>query len=440
MVSLIFRLLQERNKKSLSPKHLMSSSFSSTNSSSSSGDSSPLLLSSINTSQEEISAISRNDKDKVGDGGEMGKEEDNMKSVPTSGMSTRARSTPTIPPNPTAKGENKNEPTKKVKKKTVTFKTVLETSDDVIEKKVYNPDGAPLVPIIKKESLVRNESIVKPSRLTEILKKNYNNLNLSKVKTMAFGSQETDSKGEEQEEEENDEEEERLNGENSDDGEPTKKTGSVSMGDKRFILPKRSLHSRRVIKPNKKFLDDMDGCSAKAIKRVNSGNKNNGNKLATVKGEDEGQVVAESDTKSKAKAVALQENATGKNRVTSSSEVVNGTETGNPDGKGDGGGDAHKLPCSNLFGQPINMAGNELNLTPFGSNKVILRQPRLQFAIPQASFAKTFSFGSSESIKGNGSTSSVAAAATVGPKSNSTPENNSSSIMSSALNLNSGKV
>lgn len=60
-------------------------------------------------------------------------------------------------------------------KKTVTFKNILETSDDKSTiKRFYNPDNRkPLVSIIKKD--VRNsDCIVKPSRLTEILKRNNN--------------------------------------------------------------------------------------------------------------------------------------------------------------------------------------------------------------------------------------------------------------------------
>ncbi|XP_063697206.1 histone-lysine N-methyltransferase trithorax [Culicoides brevitarsis] len=56
------------------------------------------------------------------------------------------------------------------KKKSVSFKATLETSDDKnIVKKVYNPDNnAPLVPIIKR----RFTCIVRPSRLTDVLQKN----------------------------------------------------------------------------------------------------------------------------------------------------------------------------------------------------------------------------------------------------------------------------
>lgn len=82
----------------------------------------------------------------------------------------------------------------KKQKKTVTFKNVLETSDDKSAvKKFYNPDNRkPLISIIKKECLNRplmytrsSECIVRPSRLTEILK---NNSNIDKLNALKFRS------------------------------------------------------------------------------------------------------------------------------------------------------------------------------------------------------------------------------------------------------------
>lgn len=87
----------------------------------------------------------------------------------------------------------------KKQKKTVTFKNVLETSDDKSAvKKFYNPDNRkPLVSIIKKECLNRplmytrnSECIVRPSRLTEILK---NNSNIDKLNSLKFRSHHTNS-------------------------------------------------------------------------------------------------------------------------------------------------------------------------------------------------------------------------------------------------------
>lgn len=64
---------------------------------------------------------------------------------------------------------------------------------------------------------------------------------------------------------------------------------SVVIGDKRFVLPKRSAHSRRVIKPNKRFLDDTDSSVATAALSASrkslassSGNKLNRKLVVTV--------------------------------------------------------------------------------------------------------------------------------------------------------------
>lgn len=62
---------------------------------------------------------------------------------------------------------------------------------------------------------------------------------------------------------------------------------SVVIGDKRFVLPKRSAHSRRVIKPNKRFLDDsVVAAAALSVSRKSlassSGNKSNRKLVVTV--------------------------------------------------------------------------------------------------------------------------------------------------------------
>lgn len=272
------------------------------------------------------------------------------------------------------------EPTKKTRKKTVTFKNVLETSDDITVKKVYNPSGTPLVPIIKKDSSIRSmESIVKPSRLTEIVKQSsFNNLN--RIKTLGFDV--ADDRDEEEEEEQDPREGVKsvsdcgngsstppigkdpleVDAEEEADVDNEREAGNVAVGDKRFILPKRSLHSRRVIKPNKKFLDDMDGCSAKALKRVNSGNKVKA--VTVVKTE-----VAESNVIVPAPTVKTIVKAEAKDGAVG--EVLLKKEK-----------DLATKEVASLFGQPVSSVGTDLNLTPFGSNKVILRQPRLQFAMP----------------------------------------------------------
>lgn len=154
-------------------------------------------------------------------------------------------------------------PATPVKKKTVTFKNELETSDDVLIKKVYNPSGAPLVPIIKKECLNRttrfnkSECIVRPSRLTEILKNSQNNIDklnsitfrtpsLINVPSLLTSSLSLTSTA-------------ATTTTTSATTTISKSNESNSqLGDKRFILPKRSVHSCRVIKPNKRFLDIDD--------------------------------------------------------------------------------------------------------------------------------------------------------------------------------------
>lgn len=266
--------------------------------------------------------------------------------------------------------------TKKTRKKMVTFKNILETSDDITVKKVYNPSGTPLVPIIKKDSILRcMESIVKPSRLTEIVKQStFNNLN--RIKTLGFDT--NDDRDEDEEEDDSQEgagaavrsSDSRVSPNTEDepkDGTDAESPpGKVAVGDKRFILPKRSLHSRRVIKPNKKFLDDMDGCSAKALKRVNSGNKSKS--VVKTEGEDSA-VVGSSTTAAKGKPMSLTD-AKESVEMSTAADVLKKEK------------DLVSKEVASLFGQPVSSVSTDLNLTPFGSNKVILRQPRLQFAMP----------------------------------------------------------
>lgn len=344
-----------------------------------------------------------------------------------SGMATRARTTlSTLSPTTTGTSTVANEPSsslsigtavtvaaepmKKPKKKTVTFKTVLETSDDIIVKKVYNPDMVTsLVPIIKRESMMvrSGEGIVKPSRLTGVVQ-SFNN----RLKSLSFGDVVLKAADEKEDsEDENDDAPVRTNGYQSTaaalakDKESTTTTtaaadmhegNNIAVGDKRFILPKRSLHSSRVIKPNKKFLDDinvMDGCSS--LKRLNKCKSSSGAVIAaannlkshvTIKEEPGSEIKPLTVTAAKSKSISFQEEtttsklATGADTVPeirattstssslSSSLVAESNET--------------KKQVANLFGQAIASTGSgELNLTPFGSNKVILRQPRLQFAM-----------------------------------------------------------
>lgn len=162
---------------------------------------------------------------------------------------------------------------KSSKKKTVTFRSILETSDDLnIKKKVYNPNvRAPLVPIIKKECLTRqirysqNDCIIQPSRLTETLQRkrldNIDKLNSLTFKSSPYTSNflDTDRHGHS-----------RSSSSSSTSSKTSPEDGSGTViGDKRFILPRRSVHSCRVIKPNKKFLDD----SLNSTKPVNKKGK-----------------------------------------------------------------------------------------------------------------------------------------------------------------------
>lgn len=83
---------------------------------------------------------------------------------------------------------------KQKQKKTVTFKNILETSDDKsVVKRFYNPDNrVPLVSIMKKDSLNRpltycrgSEFIVRPSILSKILNKSSN---IDKLNSLKFRS------------------------------------------------------------------------------------------------------------------------------------------------------------------------------------------------------------------------------------------------------------
>lgn len=111
------------------------------------------------------------------------------------------------------------------KKKSVSFKATLETSDDKnIVKKVYNPDNAPLVPIIKRKlnGLGKTTCIVRPSRLTDVLK---NNESSSLIKSSLFSSVSVQN----------------IDGDRS---------SGLSI---RHESPRKSLHSFRIIKSNKQI-------------------------------------------------------------------------------------------------------------------------------------------------------------------------------------------
>lgn len=201
------------------------------------------------------------------------------------------------------RGRNKNSDTpepqinkpidKPVKqRKTVTFKNVLETSDDVnIVKKVYNPDKVPVVPIIKinknrdKERILKPGDILTPSRLTE-LAKNYSADHIDKVNLLTFKSSLNVN---------------NLKGRadvpsvdkkvvnfgfktNSSSDVATSATATAT-SEKKFVLPKRSAHSCRVIKPNKKFIEDGADTSNKSSKK--SGCKKSSRKDGSTRDDDD---------------------------------------------------------------------------------------------------------------------------------------------------------
>lgn len=128
------------------------------------------------------------------------------------------------------------------KKKSVSFKTTLETSDDKnIVKKVYNPDNnAPLVPIIKRRfnGLGKTTCIVRPSRLTDVLQKNNESSSIIKAASL-FSSVSVQSLD----------------------------TDRLSSAGLRYESPKKGLYSCRIIKSNKRLL----GYPRELLKKFKSG-------------------------------------------------------------------------------------------------------------------------------------------------------------------------
>lgn len=143
----------------------------------------------------------------------------------------------------------------RTKNKRVTFRQTPETSDQCKVKHVYNPNfSGPIVSIIKKESLkypilvYKSNCIVRPSRLTEIVKNSANNID--KLNSLKFGreyanQQQLSTSGDEREK-------------------ASSSSSNVIVASK-FNLPKLSANSSRVIKPNKRFLFDTgdDVCASK---------------------------------------------------------------------------------------------------------------------------------------------------------------------------------
>lgn len=144
-------------------------------------------------------------------------------------------------------------------KKHVTFRQTVETSDQCKVKRVYNPNfSGPIVSIIKKESLkypilvYNTKCIVRPSRLTEIVKKSDNNID--KLNSLKFGR---DHHGNHVQ---------QLGGQQS-LLEAGSKASNVIVASK-FNLPRTSVNSSRVIKPNKRFLFDTGEVTASSKKKV----------------------------------------------------------------------------------------------------------------------------------------------------------------------------
>jgi hypothetical protein len=147
--------------------------------------------------------------------------------------------------------------------KRVTFRLTLETSDQCKVKRVYNPNyEGELVSIIKKESLkypilvYKSNCIVRPSRLTEIVKNSANNID--KLNSLKFGREyanqlQQSTSGDEREKEKS-------------AGSSPSSSSNVIVASK-FNLPKLSANSSRVIKPNKRFLFDTGDSDAGANKK-----------------------------------------------------------------------------------------------------------------------------------------------------------------------------
>jgi hypothetical protein len=138
--------------------------------------------------------------------------------------------------------------------KRVTFRATLETSDQCKVKRVYNPNfDGPLVSIIKKESLkypilvYKSNCIVRPSRLTEIVKNSANNID--KLNSLKFGREYANQQ--------------HL----STSGDEKASTSSNVIVASKFNLPKLSANSSRVIKPNKRFLFDTGDDSGISTKK-----------------------------------------------------------------------------------------------------------------------------------------------------------------------------
>ncbi|GBP15230.1 Histone-lysine N-methyltransferase trithorax [Eumeta japonica] len=153
-------------------------------------------------------------------------------------------------------------------KKTVTFGKVESCEDTFMPlKKLPSKNQAPLVPIIKKKSALKQteystfNSILKPAKLTDLCskssdyqegyqKKNLNPLSKSSNRFSQISESRCIS--------------------------PPPRSNSPDRDGSKFILPLRSAHSSRVIKPNKRFIDgeELGSCSttnASTVSSISSG-------------------------------------------------------------------------------------------------------------------------------------------------------------------------
>lgn len=163
------------------------------------------------------------------------------------------------------RSQNKMEPMKgdkpKPVKKTVTFGTVECCEDLVYPLKKLPKHHAPLISIIKKKSALKQteystfNSILKPAKLTDLSSKStsehhegYQRKNLNPLsKPMTKFSQFSEG---------------RCMSPPPRNVSPVEKES----GGPKFVLPLRSAHSSRVIKPNKKFIDGEESSSIAASK------------------------------------------------------------------------------------------------------------------------------------------------------------------------------
>lgn len=171
----------------------------------------------------------------------------------------------------TEKSENNvgcDKNSEKKHKKRVTFRATPETSDQCKVKHVYNPNyDGPLTSIIKKESLkypilvYKSNCIVRPSRLTEIVKNTANNID--KLNSLKFGREYANQQHANTTTVTDDIDGSELSPSSS----SSSSTTNVIVASK-FNLPKISTNSSRIIKPNKRFLDSPDECASTSKKKV----------------------------------------------------------------------------------------------------------------------------------------------------------------------------